>query len=70
MTKTFKTLITVITFIFSTSIGFAQTNGIKIRCIRDCGLHITDRINHIYRDIPYKSGAYNYIEYEDSNLIV
>ena len=68
MTKTFKILITVITLTFITSIGFAQSNEIKIRYIGNCGLHITDGINHIYTDFPYKSGAYNHIEYEDSEI--
>lgn len=68
MTKAIKTLVTIFTLIFVNSIGFGQSNEIKITYIGNCGLHITDGINHIYTDFPYKSGAHNYIEYEDSEI--
>jgi len=68
MIKTIKTLFTVFTLIFINSIGFGQSNEIKIRYIGNCGLHITDGINHIYTDFPYKSGAHNYIEYDDTEI--
>lgn len=68
MTKTIKTLFTVILFIVIKSISIAQSNEIKIRYIGNCGLHITDGVNHIYTDFPYKSGAYNYVEYDDSEI--
>jgi len=68
MIKTIKTLFTVFTLIFISSIGFGQLNEIKIRYIGNCGLHITDGVDHIYTDFPYKSGAHNYIEYDDSEI--
>ena len=68
MTKTIKTLFTIFILIFINSIGFAQSNEIKIRYIGNCGLYITDGVNHIYTDFPYKSGTHNYIEYDDSEI--
>jgi len=56
------------TFIFILNLGFGQSNEIKIRYIGNCGLHISDGINHIYTDFPYKSGAHNYIEYDNSEI--
>ena len=61
------TLIIFLLFLIS-NIGFSQSNEIKIRYIGNCGLHITDGVNHIYTDFPYTSGAYNYIEYDDSEI--
>jgi len=68
MTKTIKILFTVIILLFIKSSGFAQSDEIKIRYIGNCGLHITDGINHLYIDFPYKSGAHNYIEYDDAEI--
>ena len=56
------------TFIFILNLGFGQSNEIKIRYIGNCGLHISDGVNHIYTDFPYKSGAHNYIEYDNSEI--
>ena len=68
MTNTIKILFTVFTIIFISSTGFCQSNEIKIRYIGNCGLHITDGVNHIYTDFPYKSGAHDYIEYDASEI--
>jgi len=56
------------TFIFILNLGFGQSNEIKIRYIGNCGLHITDGVNHLYADFPYKSGAHDYIEYDASEI--
>ena len=68
MTKTIKRLLPVFILICVTSFGFAQSNEIIIRYIGNCGLHITDGTSHIYTDFPYKSGAYNYLEYDASEI--
>jgi len=50
------------------TIGFGQQNEISITFIGNCGLYMTDGSQHIYTDFPYKSGAYNYMEYDPSEL--
>lgn len=58
----FLTLITA-------SIGASGQNaGVKIRFIANCGIYMTDGITNIYVDFPYKSGAYNLMEYDLSEL--
>lgn len=47
---------------------FAQNNEIKIRFIGNCGLHLTDGSTNIYVDFPYKSGAFNYMKYDDAEI--
>ncbi len=68
MKKTVKILTTIFALLFIKSMGFGQSNEIKIRYIGNCGLHITDGTHHIYTDFPYKSGAHNYIEYKASEI--
>lgn len=51
-----------------TNLCFSQTEKIKIEFIGNCGLYITDGITNIYTDFPYKSGAHNYMEFEESEL--
>jgi len=58
----------IITFILATSFGFSQTSEIKIKFIGNCGLHLTDGDLNIYVDFPYKSGAFNYMEYDTAEL--
>lgn len=48
--------------------GYGQTNAITIRFIGNCGLYLTDGSSNIYVDFPYKSGAYNYMEYDRSEI--
>ncbi len=55
----------VLTISFS---GIGQTNEIKIKFIGNCGLYMTDGNLNIYSDFPYKSGAYGYMEFDDSAL--
>lgn len=45
-----------------------QTNEIQIKFIGNCGLYMTDGTTHLYVDFPYKSGAYNYMEYENEEI--
>ncbi len=46
----------------------AQENAITIRFIGNCGLHLTDGQLDVYTDFPYKSGAFNYMEYPASEI--
>lgn len=63
-----RTLISVILIMTICSIGYGQSDEIEIRYIGNCGLHITDGFNHLYIDFPYKSGAHNYVEYDESEI--
>ncbi len=64
----FSCIITGFIVLISSSIGFSQTNEIKIRFIGNCGLYLTDGTTNIYSDFPYKSGAHGYMEFDDSEL--
>jgi len=46
----------------------AQTNVITVRFIGNCGLYMTDGSLDVYVDFPYRSGAYNYMEYPASEI--
>lgn len=48
--------------------GISQSNEIKIKFIGNCGLYFTDGDLHLYSDFPYKSGAFNYMEYDAAEL--
>lgn len=48
--------------------GFNQTKSIQVKFIGNCGLHLTDGDLNIYVDFPYKSGAFNYMEYDRAEL--
>ncbi len=48
--------------------GYGQGNEIKIKFIGNAGLYLTDGNINLYVDFPYKSGAYKYMEYDDSEL--
>lgn len=56
------------TLTISCSTVFSQSNTITVRYIGNCGLHITDGISDVYIDFPYKSGAHNYLEYDESEI--
>ena len=48
--------------------SFSQSNEIKLKFIGNAGLHLTDGGLNIYVDFPYKSGAFNYMEYGKEEL--
>lgn len=48
--------------------GFSQAGEIKIKFIGNCGLFMTDGNSDFYVDFPYRSGAYNYMEYPAAEL--
>ena len=50
------------------SVVFGQSNEIKIKFLGNCGLYTTDGNMNIYFDFPYKSGAFNYMEYDSAEL--
>ena len=58
----------LLSFICFTSILFAQENEITMRFIGNCGLHLSDGTSNMYIDFPYKSGAFNYMEYDDAEI--
>lgn len=58
----------VIIFISLSSFSFGQAGEIQIRFIGNCGLHLTDGETDIYVDFPYKSGAYSYMTFDESEL--
>lgn len=68
MKSKLKLIVTVALFTLLNGIIYSQSGVITIRYIGNCGLHISDGMNHIYSDFPYKSGAYNYLEYDSAEL--
>lgn len=58
----------LLTLICCSISGFSQTSEIKIRFIGNCGLYMTDGHLNVYVDFPYKSGAFNYMEFNKAEL--
>lgn len=46
----------------------AQDTNIDMTFIGNAGFLLSDRSTHIYFDFPYKSGAFGYMTYEESEL--
>ena len=55
-------------FLFLSAHLKAQTDSIRVRFIGNCGIHLSDGKTNIYSDFPYKSGAYHYMDFEESEL--
>jgi hypothetical protein len=68
MKYSYKNTIVSILFILLTNFSFGQTNEIKITFIGNAGFHMTDGNTDIYFDFPYKSGAYGYMTYDETEL--
>lgn len=68
MTKLFKPLTLLLSFLIFSTLAFSQTGEIKIKFIGNCGMYLTDGQSNIYVDFPYKSGAYGYNQYRASEL--
>lgn len=49
-------------------IALSQSDEIEIKFIGNCGLYFSDGDLDIYVDFPYKSGFFNYMEYDDSEI--
>lgn len=58
----------MVALLFSSLFCQSQTNEIKIKFIGNCGLHLSDGSSNIYIDFPYKSGAYGYMNYDQTEL--
>ncbi|MFK8044464.1 MAG: MBL fold metallo-hydrolase [Crocinitomicaceae bacterium] len=58
----------ILTIVLSAKVGYGQLNEIKIKFIGNCGLHLTDNNLNIYVDFPYKSGAFNYMQFDKAEL--
>jgi hypothetical protein len=69
MTKFYCKILLLCAFLMGSAYsGSCQANEIKIRFIGNCGLHLTNGTSDFYVDFPYKSGAYNYMEYSPSEI--
>jgi L-ascorbate metabolism protein UlaG (beta-lactamase superfamily) len=68
MNKNFAKIILIFSLVCLSNFGFSQSNEIKIKFIGNCGLFMTDGSTNLYLDFPYKSGAYNYMEYDSAEI--
>jgi L-ascorbate metabolism protein UlaG (beta-lactamase superfamily) len=69
MKITFKTRhFLLFLFLLLAKIGVSQNGEINIKFIGNCGMHLTDGDLNIYVDFPYKSGFFNYMEYDKYEL--
>jgi hypothetical protein len=68
MPSVYKKLLLLFTFVGLFHCGFSQSKEIKIQFIGNCGLYMTDGMSDLYIDFPYKSGAHNYMEYDESEI--
>ena len=68
MENTYRKILFIATMLLCSSVVFGQSNEIKIKFIGNCGLYMTDGNMNIYFDFPYKSGAFNYMEYDSAEL--
>jgi len=68
MNLLYNRILSILVLTLFSNIGFSQLNSIEIEFIGNCGLYMTDGKNNIYVDFPYKSGAYNYMEFDKSEL--
>jgi L-ascorbate metabolism protein UlaG (beta-lactamase superfamily) len=66
--NTYKTILFIAVIVLCWDAAFGQSNEIKIKFIGNCGLYMTDGNMNIYFDFPYKSGAFNYMEYDSAEL--
>lgn len=68
MTKKLKTFLLCVILLGSVNFSYSQTNEINIKFIGNCGIHLSDGKMNVYLDFPYKSGAFNYMEYDAAEL--
>lgn len=68
MTSRYYRILFIVICTFTVHLGHAQSKEIKIEFLGNCGLYLTDGETNIYTDFPYKSGAYGYMEFEESEL--
>lgn len=63
-----KTGLFSLVLIIGLNLSFGQDQNIKIEFIGNCGLHFSDGTNDLFIDFPYRSGAFGYRTYVDSEL--
>lgn len=68
MKNKYRKLILIFSLIGISNFGFSQSNEIKIQFIGNCGLYLTDGKSNLYIDFPYKSGAYGYMKYDQTEI--
>jgi hypothetical protein len=68
MKSSYASALLLLSFFMTSIIAWSQSNEIKITFIGNCGLHLSDGDVNIYADFPYKSGAFNYMEYDAALL--
>lgn len=68
MKFTFLALLLSIFFFTWLNTAHAQKGEITIRFISNCGLLISDGTTNIYTDFPYRSGAFIYDKFDDTEL--
>lgn len=66
--KNFYKKVLPILLLCISNFGFSQSGQIQVKFIGNCGLHMTDGLTNFYIDFPYKSGAHNYMEYDQSEI--
>lgn len=68
MNDLYKKLLLIFPSLCFLQFASAQANEIKIRFIANSGFSMSDGHSTIYIDFPYKSGFYNYSEYDPSEV--
>lgn len=68
MKSVFKRCFAISVFLLFNHFGFSQSNDIEITFLGNAGFSMSDGVTHIYFDFPYKSGAYGYMTYNESEL--
>ncbi len=68
MNLKYSSVLLILYVLFVANFGFAQTNEIKIKFIGNCGLYMSDGTTNMYTDFPYKSGAHNYMKFDNAEL--
>lgn len=68
MTRLSINSLLAIIFICISNFGYGQLNKIQVKFIGNCGLYLTDGKSNLYIDFPYKSGAFNYMKYDSTEI--
>ena len=58
-------IFTLIIIIFMISSIAKPQDNISIKFIGNCGFYLTDGDFSFYLDFPYRSGAYDYMDYDE-----
>lgn len=63
-----NSILLILSLLLVSNSSFSQTDQITIKFIGNCGMHLTDGTTNILVDFPYKSGAFNYMEFDKAEL--